>query len=142
LKVHIVEPAIVQIVTPHVNEMWHSFAKAHLLPAMKRFWWDFEPDFVHAELLAGRMQLWIVPEKAALVTKIDECPNKKVCTVILGGGRHAHQWCRLAADHITLWAQSMGCNEVRIVGRRGWKHYLEDATELGVIFAKRLNHGI
>lgn len=34
----------------------------------------------------------------------------------------------------------MGCDELRIVGRRGWKHYLEDATELGTIFAKRLNH--
>ena len=87
------------------------------------------------------MQLWVVPGKAALVTKIDESSNKKVCTVALGGGRHAKEWCRHSADHITQWAESLGCTEIRIVGRRGWKHYLEDATELGVIFAKRLNHG-
>lgn len=131
---------ILQIAAPHVETIWEDFAREALMPAMERHWWDFTPEYVFSELLAGRMQLWVVIGKAAFVSKIDECPNKKVCTVILGGGRDAKEWIRSFADHMTLWSKSMGCDELRIVGRRGWKHYLEDATELGTIFAKRLNH--
>lgn len=131
---------ILQIASPHVKQVWDGFAKDWLVPAMERHWFDFEPDRVEQDIRSGKMQLWVIPDKAAFVSQIEECPNKKVCTVILGGGRDAREWIRSFADHMTQWSQSMGCDELRIVGRRGWKHYLEDATELGTIFAKRLNH--
>lgn len=128
-----------QIASPHILRVWEDFAYHLLVPAMRRFWWDYTPDQVLSELLAGRMQLWVVPEKAALVTKIDQMPSKKLCTVILGGGRDAKAWCRMSADIITAWAKEQGCTEIRIIARRGWSHYLSEATELGAVFSKRLS---
>jgi hypothetical protein len=75
---------------------------------------------VYEQLLAQRMQLWVVPWDLAVVTQIQTYPGLRICMVVLCGGEglqaHKHEF-----DEIARWAKGLACDEVRIQGRDGWQ---------------------
>jgi hypothetical protein len=73
---------------------------------------------VKAALLSGQAQLWYDGGKGAVITEIVEYPRKKICQVWLGVGELDTV---LAFEpRILAFAREQGCNELRMLGRRGW----------------------
>lgn len=84
---------------------------------------------VLAALQHGGMVLWVDSErvdsaKAAIVTAWCDYPAGRVGFVLFAGGEDAHAWVPEAADAVLAWAKSMGCKELRLIGRKGWAKLL------------------
>lgn len=49
----------------------------------------------------------------------------------LGVGRGVRKWCGSAEADISAFARSIGCNKLRIEGRKGWQRVLPHWTRVG-----------
>lgn len=77
-------------------------------------------DSVFQDCKRGKFHLWIIPEKAAFVTEIQQYPQERICMIVLCGGEGMQEWVPDADATLSRYAVSMGCNAMMIVGRRGW----------------------
>lgn len=114
---------------------------APLIPAHWPLIWGFLRSAVerggeHTErsvltaLLHGGMVLWIDADRiedahAALVTAWCDYPAGRIGYVQFAGGAQARLWAGTAAQVLTAWARSMGCKELRLIGRKGWGRLLD-----------------
>jgi hypothetical protein len=72
-------------------------------------------------------QLWTVwiedRMEAAWISRIQYDSDKSLyCLAWMCAGENADQWIHLS-KHMEDWARDMGCKDVRVVGRPGWKKY-------------------
>lgn len=81
---------------------------------------DFYPD-----LLSRKMQLWINKPTAAAITEIRNYPHKKVCCVIVAGGKDLDQF-QKDLEVIAAWGKEQGCATMRVEGRPGWQRVLKN----------------
>lgn len=72
---------------------------------------------VFMSVLAGHRQFW-PGERSAIVTEVQQFPQKKVMHFFLAGGEleELNQMQRA----IEPWAREQGCKSITLAGRRGW----------------------
>ena len=58
---------------------------------------------------------------------------------MFAGGKNARRWIHGAADDFTRWAESIGCKELRLRGRKGWRRYLP--LDNDYLMIRRFIHG-
>lgn len=126
-----VDPAYVAKVWPLISQF--------ILDAMRR---GDNGTFENVEhdVLNGRALLWLaVSEKieAAAVTQVDKTENSKVCWIVACGGEHCERWIGLL-DPIEEYAKTVGCNAVRLMGRKGWERVLKNYRATKVIMERAL----
>lgn len=87
---------------------------------------------VYKWLQAEKMQLWIVPWDIIVVTEIQRFEGSHVCVLLLCGGQnleqHKHEF-----DVIDKWRKSIACDEMKIVGRKGWEKIFPQFENVGTI---------
>lgn len=114
-------------------------AAPHIPAHWARLWGLLEPAVTHGgehtegsvltALLHGGMVLWIDAERiedahAAVVTAWCDYPAGRIGYVQFAGGTDARLWTDDAVRVLMTWAQSMGCKELRLIGRKGWGRLL------------------
>ena len=75
-------------------------------------------DDVEAQIKAGRLQFW-PGVNGAVVTEIQEYPQKTVLNVFLCGGNW-RECIEMGDTFIEPWARENGCTAFRQYGRKGW----------------------
>lgn len=115
------------VASPLIPQNWPRLWEM-LRPAVERGGEHTEKSVLTA-LLHGGMVLWVDSErvdtaKAAIVTAWCDYPAGRVGFVLFAGGEDAQTWAPIAADVLSAWARSMGCKELRLVGRKGWSKLL------------------
>ena len=91
-------------------------------------------DVFHA-VAHGKAQFFPL-EKSAIVTEIVDYPQRSICRIWLAGGELDELI--EAEKSIAIWAKSIGCDGMEIVGRKGWQRQLKDYTASSVILVKDL----
>lgn len=92
-------------------------------------------DVYHA-VATGKAQFHPL-EKSAIITEIVDYPQRAICRIWLAGGELDELM--QAEKSIAVWAKSLGCDAMEIIGRKGWQRQLKDYTATAVILAKDLN---
>jgi hypothetical protein len=92
---------------------------------------------IHEQLLAQRMQLWVVPWEMAVVTQIQTYPGVRICMVVLCGGEGLHPH-KQEFDEIVGWAKGLACDEIRIQGREGWRRIYPAFEKTGTLLRMTL----
>lgn len=98
---------------------------------------EWELDDIREQLLAQRMQLWVVPWTLAVVTQIQTYPGVRLCMLVLCGGEHLQAY-KADLGAIEAWAKALGCDEMRVQGRRGWGRVYPDYEEIATIMRRKL----
>jgi hypothetical protein len=92
---------------------------------------------IHEQLMALRMQLWVVPWQLVVVTQIQTYPGVRICMIVLCGGEglraHKHEF-----SEIAQWAKGFACDEIRINGRDGWQKIYPGFEKTGTILRMTL----
>jgi len=128
------EPAVRAIAQWEIPLVWHRIAEL-LLPVMQRGEVDNTLDDVQQFLRTGSMQAWHVEWKAIIVTTIQPFganpaqPTKRVCQIVYCAGTGMDEWLGPVVAHFKEWSKAMGCQVLRISGRRGWARVLPDFKE-------------
>lgn len=100
----------------------------------------FTLESIYQGIVSRDLQLWVAEGseiKAICITEIQKLPKTTVCLLFLCGGTDHKEW----VGHIKpieRWAKSQGCNEMEIVGRKGWGRVLEGYKEIKTILGKPL----
>ena len=89
------------------------------------------------QLLAQRMQLWVVPWRLTVVTQIQTYPGVRICMVVLCGGDGLDEN-KHSLGEIEAWARSLGCDELRIQGRAGWRRVYPEFEVVATMMRKKL----
>lgn len=107
-----------------VNWVWDRvepiLARVPLEPGMSL-------EQVRKDLCTADAQLWTVwlgPEiEAAWTTRVQKDPDGSLyCLAWMCAGQNVSHWIHLTS-HMEDWAREMGCKDIRVVGRPGWKKY-------------------
>lgn len=91
---------------------------------------------VYQAVATGKAQFHPL-EKSAIITEIVDYPQRAICRIWLAGGELDELM--QAEKSIAVWAKSLGCDAMEIIGRKGWQRQLKDYTATAVILAKDLN---
>ena len=84
----------------------------------------FEWSDIVREVLLGNMLLWFGKE-SCLVTQFIEHPRKKSLHIILGAG-DLDEIKRMVDGSIIPFAKINDCDDMTLVGRKGWKKVFND----------------
>ncbi|MGW8181338.1 MAG: hypothetical protein ACWGQW_21615 [bacterium] len=99
---------------------------------------------IYERLLDGTMQLWLISEEldllSVLVTEVLTYPRKRICVMVLAAGEDLEALTG-QLEVLEEWALSIGVDELRIAGRKGWKRVLESEGfyEPHVVLSKYLH---
>jgi hypothetical protein len=118
-----VTPVASPLIPAHWPRIWTL-----LYPAVERGGEHTERSVLTA-LLHGGMVLWIdstdlAQAQAVVVTSWCDYPAGRIGFVQFAGGSDAAAWIRRTEAALIAWAQSMGCKELRLIGRKGWGRLL------------------
>lgn len=100
---------------------------------------EHTPEEIFQSLLNRERQLWVTGRDkigCVLITKIITEEFHKTCFIELYAGRGIESL-RFFAD-IEAWAKSIGCDRMRISGRKGWKRVLKDYSAKKIILEKEI----
>lgn len=94
---------------------------------------------IFESLLLRERQLWISGREkigCVLITRILNGHEKKTCLIELyaGNGIESMKF----FDDIETWAKNLGCNHMRLSGRKGWQRLLKDYDLKKIILEKEL----
>lgn len=70
------------------------------------------------------MQLWVVPERAAMVTQILVYPNHKTLLVVILAGDGMDEWLPSVIERLDEYAKHIGAKYIEERGRAGWERAL------------------
>lgn len=104
-------------------------------PHLFRFCNRFPDDYSLAEILVGLLSgqtvgfmAWDGETKVshafAFGSIVVEHGGKKCLQMAGIEGEHLDQWQAMMDEEFTRFAKQNGCERVRFIGRKGWKHYL------------------
>ena len=97
---------------------------------------EFDLDHVRDEVISGEAQLHSRPNSAA-VTRIETTASgKKFVLCWLAGGNM--QEVQELENSIEKWGRSIGCTQIKIIGRKGFIRSLPGYHEQATILAKEL----
>lgn len=119
----------------------------HALPHLERFAREtglVSPDDLYSDIRVHAKQLWLVSQQAevtaAVVTQIFTTLKGKTCCVYAACGNSGIPALLDALEHIERWALEIGCINMEVRGRKGWKRALPEYKETGVILEKQISH--
>jgi hypothetical protein len=93
-------------------------------------------DDIYQAVSSGKAQFFPL-EKSAIITEIVDYPQRAVCRIWLAGGELEELM--QAEKSIAVWAKSIGCDGIEIIGRKGWQRQLKDYTATSVVLAKDIS---
>jgi len=114
---------------PHtsLDEVWDK-AKLLLEKAYVRGERDYNLDDIRQGLLSRDYQLWVWVESgeilAACITCIVIYPRRKICALMMIGGKGLHLWKDEAQKIIVKWAKDNGCSALEGYQVRAWLRVL------------------
>ncbi len=85
----------------------------------------FSTEDILTKLQTRQMQLWVVPEKAAMVTQVLVYPQHKVLLVPILAGDDMDEWLPDIVETLVFFAKHMGCKYIEERGRPGWGKVLD-----------------
>ena len=125
---------MIGIQSNEIEAVWDK-VKPQLERAIEHADGKFTTQSVKRSLKKRDMQLWMDGESIG-ITRIDNYPEKKVCTVMFGAGEDLDVF-KNGLEVIERWAKSKGCDSIEIWGRRGWLRVL-DYTHIHDVIRKKL----
>ena len=104
-------------------------------PHLRRFCERFPDDYSLPEILVGLLNgqtagfmAWEEEKRIshafAFGSVVVEHGGQKCLQMAGIEGENLDQWQAMMDDEFTRFAKENGCNKVRFIGRKGWKHYL------------------
>lgn len=97
---------------------------------------DYSRDEVYSLLQRGMMDAWRLNDTLVL-TQVMMVNGKKVCC--LGYGAGDLEDIKKMVEQLEAMATRAGCEEIRILGRRGWSRALPGYEESYTVSKKRLS---
>lgn len=94
-------------------------------------------DDVYRAVSSGKAQFFPL-EKSAIITEIVDYPQRSICRIWLAGGELDEL--KEAEKSIAVWAKSIGCDGIEIIGRKGWQRQLKDYTATSVVLVKDISN--
>lgn len=92
---------------------------------------------IYRELMNESMHLFIDPWKSAMVVQVQRFEEAHICMIVLLGGEGYESFNDETKDgnlkYIMDWAKSKACDEVRIVGRDGWKRIFPEFQKMATV---------
>lgn len=120
---------ITDINTEDIDTLW-PFVEDFLQSALDQGQGEFELEDIHLCLITGLMRLWIAYDingniVASATTEIKQFPRKKVCFVVLLGGKDIDDWLH-GSLALEQWARENGADAIVAYTRRGLAKKLKD----------------
>lgn len=135
MRVYRVLPSQVVGVWPQIS----AFILAALARQSIELWSEW--DLKRALMGGGPWLLWVAEENetptAAIITRIDDHPRARGCTVFLAGGHDRSTWYDVAEAEIRDYARSLGCSFLEARGRQGWEK-ITRAAHVERVYQERL----
>ena len=120
----------VSIIPQPALDMVQKDAEQLLASALERS--DGRHDFmsIMAGLGTGRYQLWMAFDEmnspiGALITTIERYPLMDMLNLLFCGGESLENWHEEMLEVLERFAKENGCDGMELVGRYGWKPFLE-----------------
>lgn len=79
------------------------------------------------EVTTGKAIGWPVSDGFLLLARTE---NDEIL-IWLGVGKGVRNWCGQAEEQLSAFARAVGCNKLKIEGRRGWQRILPHWTRVG-----------
>lgn len=84
----------------------------------------YSTEDILTKIQMRQMQLWVAPERAAMVTQVLVYPKYKTLLVVALGGDGMADWLDDVIETLDGFAKHMGCKYVEERGRSGWERTL------------------
>jgi hypothetical protein len=102
-----------------------------LAPAIDMSGGRWAVEDVAAAIAAGQSQLWLAFTSddipiAALVTRIEDYPQRRMLSVLFTGGEELKFWHQEMLDALEEFGAACGCEGLELTGRHGWKKFLAE----------------
>lgn len=96
-------------------------------------------DELRDELKLSKKQLWGLQEAGAVrgicITRI----AGKCCEIYAAVGSQSKRGQIIALyNHVEQWARDIGCDRMRVIGRKGWMRLLANYQQVGIVLEKDL----
>lgn len=108
-------------------EAWWPLVQEYLITALEYGLGEYSIGDIKKACLTRDMQLWVEIGKeveGALITKINNYPQKKVLVMMLAGGKvfadNNFKIIEESEELLTRFAKEKGCTYIQLFGRRGW----------------------
>ncbi len=75
---------------------------------------------------------------AFVVTEIHDTAKGKVCLLVGACGSAPDKDKRELFDYIESWAREIGCNALRLIGRKGWLRWDRRFRQTGIVAEREL----
>ena len=127
------------VVYSDIPYIWDS-VKHHIDRSLEYSNGRYDLPSVRKLLDSRAAQLWLDVEdgiQSAGVTEIINYPLKKVCTVLFAGGQNLNNF-RTNIRRIEEWAKAQGCDDVDVIGRKGWIKVLDGYKPIHTTLSKSL----
>ena len=103
---------------------------------------DVAVDLVRKNTRDANMQVFGVQDHervtGVLLTEIVETPAGRICSIIAANGSAPRGTQDRLLDEVGKWAASVGCESIRMHGRRGWLRRFKRFQQIGVVAEWRL----
>lgn len=123
-----------------VGEFWER-VKGHIKTVIDRSS-DHTLESVRADLESGDFQLWgyftddLTECRMVTVTQLTRFGSGRIwCELVFCSGENMEAWLPFLSQ-IEVWAQTHGCDGMRIIGRKGWGRILPGYKEAAVLLRK------
>jgi hypothetical protein len=122
----------ISIISQAVLDVVEEDARRMLEPAVARSEGRHSMDSVLASVAIGHSVLWFAfgengKPAGAVVTQVEHYPMKRMLNLIFCGGDDLEGWHQDMLDVLDGYASDNHCSGLELVGRYGWKRFLEKA---------------
>lgn len=118
-----------------VEACWEDFA--HFFEDFERGGADIAAVEARARAKAQKIQVWGLQDDAKVhgivTTEIIRTAHGLVCVVTMAQGEAPDESKRALLESIMKWAKGLGCDRVRVHGRKGWTRWDRRFKNVGVI---------
>ena len=119
----------VSYIPPEVFDVVMADAERFLRPAIDQSGDRWGWGDVMSQLMSQQSQLWMVFDEgntpiAAMTTKIEDYPRKRMLNCIFIGGADLEGWHEELLGALEKFAKDNNCEGLELTGRYGWKRFL------------------
>lgn len=115
------------VLSDHIDIVWPDVAPI-LQKALDRADNRYLITDIYQAVVDKDMQLWVTFNHAGIVaagiTQIIQYPQKKILALPFVGGEEMPKWIDSVMHDIELFAREKGCDGIDLLGRPGWKKFI------------------